>query len=353
MNSYGMIKSLFNRVSQKKIPGIFNNVIICGLVGLCFNGILYSENLQITDSVSALPVLISKPNQNKIFSQKVSTNFYKTDSIFSFRSSKGYFPSLIKDFEEQITSPFKLKTNQLLMTGAAIGITVALFHVDGEIDEWARVQKQKHNWINKSSPVITKFGGNWGVYSVIATGVLSAVCKDEKGVQTSLLATQAMITSGVWVNIIKILTGRERPLADYTFSKSEGGAWYGPFADWDQDLAVRKPISSFDSFPSGHTATAFSIATVFATQYKDIKVIPVICYSAATLVGISRLTEHEHWASDVFVGGIIGYLCGKQVVNHYNKTHPGLDNSLPSKSKNKSELMFIQDGNQIGLSLKW
>jgi len=71
--------------------------------------------------------------------------------------------------------------------------------------------------------------------------------------------------------------------------------------------------SAFDAFPSGHTATAFSIATVFATQYKDIKAIPVICYSTATLVGISRLTEHEHWASDVFVGGIMGYLCGNKL----------------------------------------
>jgi membrane-associated phospholipid phosphatase len=348
-----MKKTLSNCISHKKILWILNNVIMWGIVSFCFNSMLYSDNLLIPDSVNTHPGIFSETNQNKDICQKSSANFYRSDSIFSFRSSKGYFPSLAKDFEEQITSPFRLGGKQWLMTGAAIGITVVLFHFDGEIDEWARVQKQEHNWVNKTSPLITNFGGNWGVYSVIATGALSAVCKNEKGVQTSLLATQAMITSGVWVNIIKILTGRERPMADYTFSKSEGGAWYGPFAAWDQDLANRKPVSSFDAFPSGHTATAFSIATVFATQYKDIKAIPVICYSAATLVGISRLTEHEHWASDVFVGGIIGYLCGKQVVNHYNKTHPGLDNSLPSKSKNKSELTFIQDGNQIGLSLKW
>jgi membrane-associated phospholipid phosphatase len=305
------------------------------------------------DSLNTHHSIILQYNQNKNYNQKQTVNFYKSDSIFSFRSQKGYFPSLLKDFEMQMTSPFKLKAKQWLFTAAAVGITVALFNVDGEIDEWARVQKQKHSWINKSSPVITNFGGNWGVYSVVATGVLSAVFKDEKGVQTSLLATQAMITSGVWVNILKILTGRERPIADYTFSKSEGGEWYGPFAAWDQDLATRKPVSAFDAFPSGHTATAFSIATVIATQYKDVKAIPVICYSAATLVGISRLTEHEHWASDVFVGGIIGYLCGKQVVNHYNKTHRGLNNDLTTGSKNKTEITFIQNANQIGFLLKW
>ena len=341
-------------MSSRKITSfLIRNLIAESIVFFSCSIIAYPQEFQATDSVHSKPVVSSGVNQTNNNSQKPSASFYKTDSIFSFRSQKGYFPSLLNNFEEQIIAPFKINTKQLIITGAAVGITIALFHFDGDIDDWARVQKQKHNWINKSSPVITNFGGSWGVYSVLATGVISAVCKNEKGVQTSLLATQAMITSGVWANIVKILTGRERPMADYVFSKSEGGAWYGPFAAWDQDLAIRKPVSAFDAFPSGHTATAFSIATVFATQYKDRKAIPIICYSAATLVGISRLTEHEHWASDVFVGGILGYLCGKQVVNHYNKTHQNLANSLPSKSKNKTELTFIQEGNRVGLFLKW
>jgi len=338
---------------KKKILYLFPRFIILFIVFPPCNVLAYQHNLRAMDSINVNYAINSKANQNKIDTQQSSTNFYKTDSIFSFRSSKGYFPSLFHNFGEQITAPLRFNGKQWLMTGTAIVITAALIHFDNNIDDWARVQKQKHYWVSKSSPVITNFGGNWGVYSVIATGVISAVCKNEKGVQTSLLATQAMITSGVWVNIIKLLTGRERPMADYIFSKSEGGKWSGPFAAWDQDLVIKKPISAFDAFPSGHTATAFSIATVFATQYKDIKAIPVICYSAATLVGISRLTEHEHWASDVFVGGLIGYLCGKQVVIHYNKTHQNPENSLSSKPKNKSELTVIQYGNQIGLSLKW
>jgi membrane-associated phospholipid phosphatase len=340
-------------LAHKYILKIRYKFIVWGLVSLSCNGIFCQTGPQIADSLYTHSATIHHSDPDKADNQKPSASFYKADSIFSFRSRKGYIPSLLKDFEVQATSPFRLNAKQWIMTGAAVGITAALFHFDGEIDEWARVQKQDHKWVNKSSPVITMFGGNWGVYSVLATGILSAAWKNEKGVQTSLLATQAMITSGVWVNIIKVLTGRERPLADYTFSKKEGGEWYGPFAAWDQNPATRKPVSAFDAFPSGHTATAFSIATVFATQYKDIKAIPVICYSAATLVGISRLTEHEHWASDVFVGGIMGYLCGKQVVNQYNKTHPGPDKSLPEKSKNKTELTFVQNGNQIGFCLKW
>jgi hypothetical protein len=41
-----------------------------------------------------------------------------------------------------------------------------LIFADEGIDEWARVQKQKHQWVNKSSPFISEFGSNYGVYSV-------------------------------------------------------------------------------------------------------------------------------------------------------------------------------------------
>lgn len=337
----------------KKISLLLKKLIIFGVVSLLYPGISYSAGLKVSDSIYSKFEFSSDSIQIRTSNLNPSLSFYKSDSIFSFRSQKGYFPALLTDFEVQIVSPFKLSAKQWLITGAAVGISAALIHFDGDIDKWARVQKQDHKWVNKTSPVITKFGGNWGVFTVIATGLFSAVIKNEKGVQTSLLATQAMITSGVWANIVKILTGRERPNADYTFSKKAGGAWYGPFSAWDQDLVVRKPISEFDAFPSGHTATAFSIATVFATQYKDIKAVPIICYSAATLVGISRLTEHQHWGSDIFVGGLLGYLCGKQVVKNFNKNHPGQDSLLQSKSKKKSEITFIQNGNQLGFCMKW
>ena len=88
-------------------------------------------------------------------------------------------------------------------------------------------------------------------------------------------------------------------------------------------------------------------------QYKDKPAVPIISYSAATLVGISRLTEQKHWASDVFVGALLGYVCGRQVVSHYNKTHKDKPSSMPSRSKGEAELSFIQYGNQVGLLISW
>jgi membrane-associated phospholipid phosphatase len=339
--------------SKRNISYLFTNFIIILVVFFLCSTVAYPHVLQSIDSINAKYTFYSKAKQNEINIQKTSANFYKTDSIFSFQSRKGYVPSLFNNFLEQLTAPFKFKTTQWLMTGAAIGITATLLHFDNDIDKWATVQKQKHNWVNKSSPVITGFGTTYGYSSVAAIGLLSAVFKNKKGVQTSLLATQALITSASWVQLIKHFTGREDPSAAYIYSKMPGGKWWGPFAQYDQDVPVYKSISSFDAFPSGHTAAAFSIAAVFASQYNDTKVIPILSYSMATLVGISRLTEHQHWASDVFVGGLIGYVCGKQVAANFNKTHHNRDTSLSSKSKIRSEFTFIQNGNQIGFFLKW
>ncbi|MBK9985153.1 MAG: phosphatase PAP2 family protein [Saprospiraceae bacterium] len=287
------------------------------------------------------------------FSQKTSSNFYKTDSLFSFQSPKGYVPSLLHNFGEQITAPIHFKAKQWLITGSAIGVTAILIHQDNEINRWGRGLKEDHQWINKSSPVITKFGAQYGALTVGTFGLVSAVFKNEKGVRTSLLATQSMITTGVWIQIIKQVTGRERPNASYYNTKSGGGSWYGPFASFDKSLSLKYPGSAFNSFASGHTAIAFSIATVFASQYNHTPVIPILSYTAATMVGLSRLTENKHWSSDVFVGALLGYLCGKQVVRHYKKLNEVSLNSMLLEQNPKSHLSIIQDGHQVGIALQW
>ncbi len=336
--------------SANQVSGLFNKLILNILLFIACTYTAYAQNSQVINAQSAFS---SNINQGKTDFLISSDNFYRTDSIFSFRSPMGYFPSLLYNFGEQSTAPLRFKTKEWIITGVSAGVTYILFKFDNDIDKWARVQKQEHRWVDIASPMVTQLGGNWGVYSIAGIGLISSVLENQKGVETSLLATQAMITSGVWVHLIKMMTGRERPEADYIFSKSKGGKWYGPFAQFDQDVAVKKPNSSFDSFPSGHAATAFSIATVFASRYSDIKAVPILSYSLATLVGVSRLTEHMHWSSDVFAGALLGFACGKQVISHYDKMHKNSAGPLTAKSKNKPELTLFQYNKQVGLSLKW
>ncbi|MFN5628667.1 MAG: phosphatase PAP2 family protein, partial [Bacteroidota bacterium] len=67
-------------------------------------------------------------------------------------------------------------------------------------------------------------------------------------------------------------------------------------------------------------------------QYPQIKWVAPVSYSLACLVGISRITENKHWATDVIVSSLIGYLCSRQIyLNRGKKTayiNPKRENSV-------------------------
>ncbi len=70
--------------------------------------------------------------------------------------------------------------------------------------------------------------------------------------------------------------------------------------------------SSFLSFPSGHTATAFAAAEFLHQEYKDISVwYGIAGYTAAVATGALRMYNNRHWLSDVVAGAGIGILATK------------------------------------------
>lgn len=67
---------------------------------------------------------------------------------------------------------------------------------------------------------------------------------------------------------------------------------------------------SFNSFPSGHTATAFVGAEILRREYGGkYPHIAVAGYTVATGVGLMRIYNNRHWAGDVMAGAGIGILC--------------------------------------------
>ena len=70
------------------------------------------------------------------------------------------------------------------------------------------------------------------------------------------------------------------------------------------------------SFPSGHTATAFALATSLSVKYPKWYVIAPSALWACS-VGVSRMNEGVHYPSDVLAGAAIGAGCA--VVNIYVK----------------------------------
>jgi len=74
---------------------------------------------------------------------------------------------------------------------------------------------------------------------------------------------------------------------------------------------TRPDKSDNRSFPSGHAATSFMIASV-VQRYYGWKA-GIIAYSAATFIAFSRTRENKHWASDLTTGATLGYIVGSSV----------------------------------------
>lgn len=84
---------------------------------------------------------------------------------------------------------------------------------------------------------------------------------------------------------------------------------------------ARPDTGSKNSFPSGHTAQAFTAATFLSKEYGYKSIwISVGAYSVATTVALFRMLNNRHWISDVLVGAGIGILSTELVYKtHQNK----------------------------------
>ena len=70
---------------------------------------------------------------------------------------------------------------------------------------------------------------------------------------------------------------------------------------------LRPDQTSHNSFPSGHTATAFMTATMLHKEYEGRSPwFSIGGYALATLTGVSRVLNNRHWMTDVFAGAAIG-----------------------------------------------
>jgi hypothetical protein len=74
----------------------------------------------------------------------------------------------------------------------------------------------------------------------------------------------------------------------------------------------RPDESSNNSFPSGHTATAFMGAEFLWQEYKDVSLwYGISGYVVATGTGLFRVYNNRHWLTDVAAGAAIGMLSTK------------------------------------------
>ncbi len=228
---------------------------------------------------------------------------------------KSYFTLLTSDLKQAFTKPFHMEQKDWWRLGKFALVTGGVMLLDVPIQKRVVVLKNNNEWITDISSQVTSFGGLYEIYTLTAFGTWGLVFKKQKMVTTTLLATQAYLTGSAVENVVKFLSGRTRP-ASYFNGATARPRFLGPFSKVGTDVNGKK---IFSSFPSGHTTVVFAAATVFAKEYSSKPFVPIIAYSLATLVGISRIVENAHWASDVFVGAGLGFLTGKLVVNNYHR----------------------------------
>jgi hypothetical protein len=120
---------------------------------------------------------------------------------------------------------------------------------------------------------------------------------------TGLLAAEAIADSQILSFAIKQAVGRLTP-SQIPPDGSFRNTWF----------KYKGSVSNGGSFPSGHAASAFAVATVIAVRYRQHRWIPWVAYGAATFIALTRLPDQAHFPSDIFFGAAMGYSVSRFVV---------------------------------------
>ena len=268
---------------------------------------------QIDTLVKKLDSLRIQKDSAGVQHNDINQKAYNKSTRFTFSS---YFILLGSDLKQEITAPFHFRKKDWLTAGGVVLTTGALMFADEPIQRFALKLRDSSKAVRDIGKNITKFGGSYEMYTLAALGAYGFIFKNEKVKTTTLLATQAYLTGGAMEHLLKLISGRQRPYYYNPNTIEAEPKFRGPFSKAGRDINGKRLNSSF---PSGHTTVAFAAATVFAQEYKDKPLIPILSYTVATLIGLSRITENKHWITDVFAGAALGYFTGKQVVNNYHR----------------------------------
>ena len=178
------------------------------------------------------------------------------------------------------------------------------------------------NGLVGQAPGASQAASTAGSFSVIAPATLGLFvagrfAHDGRFRAFSYDAAQAAIVNGVYTGILKKAVHRERPDASDTLS-----------------------------FPSGHSSSAFALATVADRHYGWKVGVP--SYVAASAIALSRISNDKHYLTDVVAGATLGIICGRTVVR---------TNGEPVGRQRQLSLVPVSDpqgtGVGVGASLTW
>ncbi len=106
-----------------------------------------------------------------------------------------------------------------------------------------------------------------------------------------------VVTTTLSAGLLKMMIGRERPSHLDQVPGQERNAFLGPVQGMRH--------AWYQSFPSGHTTSAFTTATCLAAFYPPAR---VVFYAVASATAVNRVVKHQHFLSDVVAAGVFGHL---------------------------------------------
>ncbi len=143
----------------------------------------------------------------------------------------------------------------------------------------------------------TSDAGNWigeGTHLVAVSVGLLAIGWFFSQAAVKAAAIQTLLAHGLAaliVNGLKHLIGRPRPKFAHSGEWQLAPSW----------------ASGLDSFPSGHSAASFAVATVLAKRFPAVG---PLCLSIAAFVALSRILRGSHFPTDVLGGAVMGVISG-------------------------------------------
>lgn len=187
-----------------------------------------------------------------------------------------------------------------------IGVTAAVIALDPMITPWMQQDAfQRAPVVRRINRILSGRHTAAGINAAWSLcWVAGIVRRNSCARQTGLLAGEAVLGAQILAISLKHVNRRMRP------------AEVGPAGDFTRTWfrTRNRNIDGAGCFPSGHTASAFAIAAVFAERYPKHRWLAFVVYGLAGIVAASRLSLRAHFPSDVFLGATLGYSISHFVV---------------------------------------
>ena len=212
------------------------------------------------------------------------------DSLYNFHNS-----------DKIVNRPHKIFTPVTIVIAYASFSLFTYRYLDNVIKKISQTNQNK-----TAFNIFKTFGdAGLGTSSIIitgASGITALITKNKRFEKVAVILAGSHIINDFITNQSKITFQRHRP---------NTGDTYNTF-DW------RGGPKKNESFISSHTSNAFTTATAFAICFNNKKWVPIAAYSVAGIVGLSRIYQNQHWASDVLAGAAVGFLSAEGMNKLYS-----------------------------------